>query len=77
MVRIIDIISSHTKSIRHNPTSHIADIEFSDEVMQNAVSVSDKFEHFLNDSDSYVAGKFQTGEIDENLLFKVSSQKFT
>lgn len=43
-------------------------IEFSDEVMQNAVLVTKKFDNFINDCDNYVAGKFETGEIDENLL---------
>ncbi|KAL6447973.1 hypothetical protein ACFW04_000192 [Cataglyphis niger] len=44
-------------------------IEFSDEIMQNAVSITKKFDNFTSDCDNYVAGKFKTGEIDENLLF--------
>ncbi|XP_012528057.1 probable cysteine--tRNA ligase, mitochondrial isoform X2 [Monomorium pharaonis] len=44
-------------------------IEFSDEIMQNAVSVTKKLDNFINDCDNYVAGRFKTGEIDENLLF--------
>ncbi|XP_011703416.1 PREDICTED: probable cysteine--tRNA ligase, mitochondrial isoform X1 [Wasmannia auropunctata] len=44
-------------------------IEFSDEVMQTAVTVIKKLDNFMNDCDNYVAGRFKTGEIDENLLF--------
>ncbi|XP_011863318.1 PREDICTED: probable cysteine--tRNA ligase, mitochondrial [Vollenhovia emeryi] len=44
-------------------------IEFSDEVMQTAVSITKKLDNFINDCDNYVAGKFKAGEIDENLLF--------
>lgn len=44
-------------------------IEFSDEVMQVAVSVTKKLDNFINDCDNYVAGRFKAGEIDENLLF--------
>ena len=40
--------------------------------MQNAVSTIKKFDNFISDCDNYVAGKFETGEIDENLLFAVS-----
>lgn len=43
-------------------------IEFSDEIMQNAVSLTKKFENFINDCDNYVAGKLPGSEIDENLL---------
>lgn len=55
----------------------ITGIEFSDEVMQNAVLVTKKFDNFINDCDNYVAGKFETGEIDENLLLSVNNQYFT
>nr|XP_012235778.1 PREDICTED: probable cysteine--tRNA ligase, mitochondrial isoform X1 [Linepithema humile]XP_012235779.1 PREDICTED: probable cysteine--tRNA ligase, mitochondrial isoform X1 [Linepithema humile] len=44
-------------------------IEFSEEVMQNAVEITKKLDNFINDCDNYVAGKFKGGEIDENLLF--------
>lgn len=44
-------------------------IEFSDEVMQNAVGITKKLDNFINDCDNYVAGRFKAGEIDENLLF--------
>ncbi|KAG5344542.1 SYCM protein, partial [Acromyrmex charruanus] len=44
-------------------------IEFSDEVIETAVSVTKKLDNFINDCDNYVAGKFKTGEIDENLLY--------
>ncbi|KYN03790.1 PREDICTED: probable cysteine--tRNA ligase, mitochondrial [Cyphomyrmex costatus] len=44
-------------------------IEFSDEVMQTAVSVTKKLDNFINDCDNYVVGNFKTGEIDENLLY--------
>ncbi|XP_018360959.1 PREDICTED: probable cysteine--tRNA ligase, mitochondrial [Trachymyrmex cornetzi] len=44
-------------------------IEFSDEVIQTAVSVTKKLDNFINDCDNYVAGKFKTGKIDENLLY--------
>lgn len=54
----------------------IAGIEFSDEIMQNAVSITKKFDNFISDCDNYVAGKFKTGEIDENLLFTVNNQFF-
>lgn len=47
-------------------------IEFSDEVMQVAVSVTKKLDNFINDCDNYVAGRFKAGEIDENLLFIVN-----
>jgi len=52
----------------------VAGIEFSDEVMQTAMSVTKKLDNFINDCDNYVAGRFKTGEIDENLLFTVSYQ---
>ncbi|TGZ53489.1 Cysteinyl-tRNA synthetase, mitochondrial [Temnothorax longispinosus] len=44
-------------------------IEFTDEVMQTAMSVTKKLDNFINDCDNYVAGRFKAGEIDENLLF--------
>ncbi|EFN83100.1 Cysteinyl-tRNA synthetase, mitochondrial [Harpegnathos saltator] len=50
-------------------------IEFSDEVMQNAVSVTKKIENFISDSDTYTAGKLQAGEIDENLLLTNTRSK--
>jgi len=42
--------------------------------MQNAVSISKKFENFIDDSNNYVAGRFKADQVDENLLFKVGSQ---
>jgi len=42
--------------------------------MQTAMSVTKKLDNFINDCDNYVAGRFKTGEIDENLLFTVSYQ---
>lgn len=57
---------------RNNRINSIAGIEFSDEVMQNAVSITKKMENFINDCDNYVAGKVQASEIDENLLLTVS-----
>lgn len=59
-----------------NQSNFIAGIEFSDEIMQNAVSITKKFDNFTSDCDNYVAGKFKTGEIDENLLFTVKNQFF-
>jgi len=44
--------------------------------MQNAVLVTQKFDNFINDCDNYVVGKFETGDIDENLLFTVNNQFF-
>ncbi|XP_024883349.1 cysteine--tRNA ligase, mitochondrial [Temnothorax curvispinosus] len=44
-------------------------IEFTDEVIQTAMSVTKKLDNFINDCDNYVAGRFKAGEIDENLLF--------
>ncbi|XP_032666506.1 probable cysteine--tRNA ligase, mitochondrial isoform X2 [Odontomachus brunneus] len=43
-------------------------LEFTDEIMQNAVSVTKKIENFVSDCNTYVVGKLQTGKIDENLL---------
>ncbi|XP_011648129.1 probable cysteine--tRNA ligase, mitochondrial isoform X1 [Pogonomyrmex barbatus] len=45
------------------------DIEFTEEIMQGAISLNKKLHNFINDCDNYVAGTFKTGEIDENLLF--------
>lgn len=42
--------------------------------MQTAVATTKKLDNFINDCDNYVAGRFKTGEIDENLLFTVSYQ---
>lgn len=56
-----------------NELNSVAGIEFSNEVMQAAVSVTKKLDNFMNDCDNYVAGKFKAGEIDENLLFTVST----
>lgn len=57
-----------------NGLNSIAGIEFTKEVMQNAVGITKKLDNFISDCDNYVAGKFKGGEIDENLLFAVSSR---
>lgn len=57
-----------------NELNSVVGIEFTDEVMQIAVSVTKKLDNFINDCDNCVAGRFKAGEIDENLLFAVSYQ---
>lgn len=55
-----------------NILNFIVGIEFSEEVMQNAVGITKKLDNFMNDCDNFVAGKFKGGEIDENILLTVS-----
>ncbi|KOC70241.1 putative cysteine--tRNA ligase, mitochondrial [Habropoda laboriosa] len=43
-------------------------IQFSDNVMINAVNILHKIEHFINDCNSYIAGNWNCGNVDEVML---------
>lgn len=40
--------------------------------MNNAIDILHKIEHFINDCDNYIAGKWNIGNIDEVALLRVS-----
>lgn len=40
--------------------------------MNNAVAVLHKIEHFISDCHSYTVGNWDTGNVDEATLFRVS-----
>ncbi|XP_076645259.1 cysteine--tRNA ligase-like protein, mitochondrial isoform X1 [Halictus rubicundus] len=46
------------------------DIEFCDDVMNNAVNIMNKVEHFIATCDNYVVGKWTTGNVDEVALLR-------
>ncbi|XP_012145240.2 cysteine--tRNA ligase-like protein, mitochondrial [Megachile rotundata] len=43
-------------------------LKFSDLVLKNAVSILHKIEHFLNDCDNYINGRWNIGNVDEVTL---------
>ncbi|XP_076233789.1 cysteine--tRNA ligase-like protein, mitochondrial [Calliopsis andreniformis] len=45
-------------------------IKFSDSVMTTAVNTLDKIEHFMNDCDNYIAGRWSVGSVDEITLLR-------
>ncbi|KZC06253.1 Cysteine--tRNA ligase, mitochondrial [Dufourea novaeangliae] len=51
-------------------TNYRNEIHFSDDIMDNAVNLLKKIEHFLSNCDNYVAGKWISGNVDEVTLLR-------
>lgn len=49
-----------------------SELKFSDVIMNNAIDILHKIEHFINNCDNYIAGKWNIGNIDEVSLLRVS-----
>lgn len=51
---------------------YFSELKFSDVIMNNAIDILHKIEHFINNCDNYITGKWNIGNIDEVALLRVS-----
>lgn len=51
---------------------HFSELQFSHDVMDNAVAVLHKIEHFISNCHNYIVGNWNTGDVNEATLFRVS-----